>query len=217
MAKSRAQRGVTLIELLVALALVSVVLAAAGNMMLQAYANEATYREQNIAQQNARTASDMIADDMRGAAKVNVTMTYTISGVSYTETLPKDTVVYGGNGGTGTVGGSAAIAITDYTKPLAFSIYDNTGTKKSVYYWLNTGTKQIYRKFSAAPTSVTDGTPIANFITTFTVARPLAASTTNPSTNDYNLVRLNITATAGTNPTSTVTLQNDVMLRNNLL
>jgi prepilin-type N-terminal cleavage/methylation domain-containing protein len=64
--------GITLIELMVALALVGVVLAAAGTMLLQAYANEAAYREQNAAQQNARTAADSVTDDLRGAVKGSV-------------------------------------------------------------------------------------------------------------------------------------------------
>lgn len=63
------RRGYSLIELLVALALVSVVLAVAGTILLQAYANEASYREQNEAQQNARAAADSLADDLRGTIK----------------------------------------------------------------------------------------------------------------------------------------------------
>jgi prepilin-type N-terminal cleavage/methylation domain-containing protein len=68
----RSSSGVTLIELLVALALVGIVLAAAGTMLLQSYANEAAYREQNQAQQNARAAADIITDDLRGAKKDSV-------------------------------------------------------------------------------------------------------------------------------------------------
>ena len=68
-AKRRTSVGITLIELLVALALVGVVLSAAGTMLLQSYANEAAYRGQNTAQQNARTATDTITDDLRGVVK----------------------------------------------------------------------------------------------------------------------------------------------------
>lgn len=64
--------GVTLIELLVALSLVGIVLAAAGTMLLQSYANEAAYREQNQAQQNARAAADILSDDLRGAKSGSV-------------------------------------------------------------------------------------------------------------------------------------------------
>jgi len=68
-AGARRSRGVTLIELVVALALVSLVMAAAVNMLLQSAANEAAYREQNAAQQNARSAADVVTDDLRGAVK----------------------------------------------------------------------------------------------------------------------------------------------------
>lgn len=68
--KRQVRTGYTLIELLVALALVGVVLIAAGTMLLQAYANEEAYREQNEAQRNARVASDILTDDLRGAKRI---------------------------------------------------------------------------------------------------------------------------------------------------
>lgn len=106
--------GVTLIELLVALALVGVVMAAAGTMLLQAYENEAAYREQNEAQQNARTAVDFVTDDLRRA-------------------LPRPGLVVSGYivpvpvyEGTGT-----------NSNRLRFSVLDDNGNPRTVSYWFD--------------------------------------------------------------------------------
>lgn len=85
--KQRVVPGFTLIELLVALSLVGIVLAAAGTMLLQAYANESAYREQNQAQQNARAACDIISDDLRGAAKKAVGVAGALPAVGTTTTF----------------------------------------------------------------------------------------------------------------------------------
>lgn len=67
-AQRKGPRGFSLIELMIALALSGVVLVTAGTMLLQSYANEAAYREQNEAQRNARAALDMVVDDLREAS-----------------------------------------------------------------------------------------------------------------------------------------------------
>jgi type II secretory pathway pseudopilin PulG len=64
--------AVTLIELLIALGLVGIVMAVAGTILLQAFANEQTYRQQNTAQTNARAAVDALSDDLRGAKKNSI-------------------------------------------------------------------------------------------------------------------------------------------------
>jgi len=68
-AERKGRGGFSLIELMIALALSAVVMAGAGTMLLQAYANEAAYREQNEAQRNARVALDTVTEDLREARK----------------------------------------------------------------------------------------------------------------------------------------------------
>ena len=68
----KGRRGFSLIELMIALGLSGVVLLTAGTMLLQAYANEAAYREQNEAQRNARAALDIVIDDLREASAGSV-------------------------------------------------------------------------------------------------------------------------------------------------
>lgn len=111
----RKHAGVTLIELLVALALVGVVLAAAGSMLLQSYANEAAYREQNAAQANARAALDIVSDDLRGAKRVK-----DANGIL----LPDAAVTLGAR--------TAA-------DPLYFDVVDDSDATRRVYYWLDSG------------------------------------------------------------------------------
>lgn len=64
-AKTGGRRGFSLIEMLIALGVSGIVLAASGAMLLQAYSNEIVYREQNEAQRNARVALDTVISDLR--------------------------------------------------------------------------------------------------------------------------------------------------------
>lgn len=109
--------GVTLIELLVALGLVGVVLAAAGTMLLQAYINEATYREQNEAQQNAHTALNFVTDDLRRALKSSVP------------------------------GQRAFVGVGTASNPVRFRVLDDDGaTTKLVRYWLDAANRNLMRE-----------------------------------------------------------------------
>lgn len=214
------KRAYSLIELLVALTLTGVILAAGATLLIHTVSNEQVYRQQNLAQQNARTAMGVIADDMKSALKKRVAVT----AGSVQATVPSATV-------RGAAAGNATPAnITSYTTPLYFNIYNDDGTtERRVRYWLN-GTdlrREIvnYVDESTTPasaTSATAGTVIGRFITVFKAQKPYdSISSSNPLTNDYNVVRLTIAATQGvtgdTNQQSVVTLTSDVTLRNNLL
>ncbi|HVK01871.1 MAG TPA: type II secretion system protein [Armatimonadaceae bacterium] len=74
-----AAAAVTLIELLVVLALMGVVLSAAGSMFLQTFESEAAHRDQNAAQASARTAADTLTDDLRGAIKNSLVVPGTLT------------------------------------------------------------------------------------------------------------------------------------------
>lgn len=192
--------GVTLIELMVALALVSGVLAAAGTMLLQAYANEAAYREQNEAQQNARTALDLITDDLRGALK-----------------NPGLDNLYGWGPGGSTI-----------NNPLRFRVMGDDGsTQKVVRYWLvpdsnDPNKRNLLREVDTdyARTPGVNGVVVARNIVPRTQVNPgkgyfigiLGAIT------DINGARVTITTAKGTGSNqSEVTLFSLVMFRNQVL
>ncbi|MGC4047855.1 MAG: type II secretion system protein [Armatimonas sp.] len=210
----------SLIELLVALAITGIVLAAGATLLVHTLSNEKVYKQQNLAQQNARTAIGIIADDMKSALKKRTTVT--ASGVQ--ATIPSATV-------SGAAAGSATASnITSYTTPLYFNIYNDDGTtERRVRYWLN-GTdlrREIvnYVNETSTPgsaTSATAGTIIGRFITEFKAQKPYdSISSTNLLANNYDIVRITVTATQGVTGDSTqqsvVTLTSDITLRNNLL
>src|SRR5258707_15354051 len=90
----RRQHGLTVTELLIALALVGLILSASSAMLLQAYTNESVYRIQNNAQQSTRTALGTIADDLKQARRSAATVT--IGGIS--ASMPTNTVIGAANG-----------------------------------------------------------------------------------------------------------------------
>jgi prepilin-type N-terminal cleavage/methylation domain-containing protein len=214
-----ARRGYSLIELLVTLAIVGIVLAAAGSLLLQAYANEAAYRQQNGAQQNARAAADMVADDMKGAKRV--TSVVTIGGQQ--ATLPTGTVQGAGLGATATT--------PRWSTPLFFNVYDDLGAERRVRYWLE-GTnlrRQIvaYVSETATPgaaTAETAGTVVARNVRVFTARKPGVNTAGSTSLADYNhsIVRLSVQVVEGDAASeadprnSRSAVQADVTLRNNL-
>jgi len=217
--------AITLVELLIAMALIGIVLAAAGNMLLQAFTNESGYRQQNAAQQNDRTAIRTITDDMKGAARQVTVVTLGNGANAKSAVLPTNTVKVGTDA---TI--SSATNVT-FSAPLTFNTYSDTVTSRTVYYWLRSNKasasdsgyelrRMIVNAGSAGPASETDGTVIARNVWLFTAQKPYTAlSASIPNLNNYNVVRVIITTTEGrgsTNP-SIVTVRADVMLRNNLL
>lgn len=140
--KCRTCRGVTLIELLVALALCGIVLAAAGTMLLQSFTNEMAYREQNAVQADARAAVDALTDDLRGAK-----FTVDASGNKVTTLVVPGTI--------------------SVTTPLYFNLDDDSGTTKRVRYW-RSGTN-LLREIDTALTRVNgvDGVVVARYVSNF--------------------------------------------------
>lgn len=160
--------GTTLIELLIALALVGIVMAAAVTLLLQSAANAAASREQNAAQQNARGAADAVTDDLRGAV-----------GDSLPATPPAD---------------------PNPSSPLIFTVYDAAGAARTIRYWRDTGSGDLYRQpGNESPVAV------ARHISGFRVS--CADST----------ITVTVTATLGSAPLqSSVTVCADVVPRNRL-
>jgi type II secretory pathway pseudopilin PulG len=201
----------SLIELLVALALTGVVMVPAAALMLQSYANEAAYRQQNTAQQNARRAADLVADDMKGAKRAAVLLTVG----TIRATLPTDTVI----------GAGSATANIGNTAPLYFNIYDDNQLEKRVRYWLE-GTnlrREIVAYVSeastpGAPASATSGVVVARNVLTFTAWKPFV-TTNDLDPSHYSVVRITVRATGDGTATSgsSVIVRADVALRNNLL
>jgi prepilin-type N-terminal cleavage/methylation domain-containing protein len=214
------RRAYSLIELLVALVLTGVVLAAGGTLLIHTMNNEQVYRQQNLAQQNARTAMGVIADDMKSALKKRTS----VAAGTVQATVPSATV-------RGAAAGNAtATDISNHTTPLYFNIFNDNGTtERRVRYWLNgTDLRREIVNFvdeattPGAATSATAGTIIGRYITSFKAQKPYdSLSTTNPLANNYDIVRLTISATQGvsgdSNQQSVVTLTSDITLRNNLL
>ena len=210
--------ALTLIELLVALALVGIVLAAAGSLLLSSFSNDAAYRQQNNVQQQARYATDIVADDLKGAKRYATVVT-----VGTTKaTLP-----------TNTVQGLSASNIASHTAPLYCNVFDDAGAEKRVRYWLN-GT-DLRREVvpyvdeattPGAATGATGGVVVARNMTTFT-ARRVAVSGNVLDPGNYHLIQLDIVATdppvtgalttAQLNTVSRSTVTTNVTLRNNLL
>jgi type II secretory pathway pseudopilin PulG len=208
--------GITLIELLVSMVLVGIILAAASMLLLQSFASEATYRQQNSAQQNARKALDAVADDLRGAERVSAVITMG----TVQATMPSQTV-------RGTTAGNATPAnISSSASPLYFNIFNDNSVQRRVRYWLN-GT-DLRREVvdyvdeattGGAATSATAGMIIARNVSTFTAQKPYdSQSASDPRLNNYNIVRVIIATTEGTaGSQSQVQLRADIVLRNNLL
>jgi len=220
-----ARRGYSLIELLVTLAIVGIVLAASGSLLLQAYANEAAYRQQNGAQQNARAAADMVADDMKGAKRA--TSVVTIGGQQ--ATLPTLTVQGAG------IGMSAPLVpnwvTPTWTSPLYFNIFndDPAPIEKRVRYWLEgTNLRREVVAFGAATTvaasSSTGGVVVARNVRAFWACKPFVSTSGSTNLADYNhsVVRLSVRVVEGdvaleNDPrNSRSAVQADVTLRNNL-
>ncbi len=208
----RNRAGLTLIELLVALALTGIVMIPAASLMLQAYSNESTYRQQNSAQQNARRAADLVADDMKSAKRLS---TVVVVG-TVQATMPTSTVRGAGVGATVVTPTSAA--------PLYFNIFDDSGAERRVRYWLEgTNLRRDIETFVnetttlATPASATSGVVVARNVLVFTAQKPLlTANDLDPS--HYNIVRVSVTCTEGTgSQQSSVIVQANVTLRNNLL
>lgn len=206
----RSGGGFTLIEMLIALALTGIILTAAGALLLGAFKNEASYRQQNSAQMNARRAADYIADDMKGAKRV--TSSLTVNGVS--ATYPTGTVQGIPAGSTVTPGA---------TSPLYFNIFDDNGAERRVRYWLN-GTdlrREIVTYVDetttpGTPSSPTGGVVVARNVSTFTAQKPY--DSLNPP--NYDVVRIVITTAEGDAAApwrSQVTVRADVTLRNDLI
>ncbi|MES2461582.1 MAG: prepilin-type N-terminal cleavage/methylation domain-containing protein [Armatimonadota bacterium] len=214
--RTRRRAGLTLIELLVALALTGIVLIPAAALLLQAFTSETAYRQQNSAQQNARHAVDVVADDVKGAKRLSTVVTVG----TVLATMPTSTVRGAGVGSTAVTPTSAA--------PLYFNIYDdgtNPPGERRVRYWLEgTNLRRDIEAFVnetttlATPASATSGVVVARNVLLFTAQKPLlTANDLDPS--HYNTVRIIVRATgdgtAGNG--SSVTVQSDVTLRNNLL
>lgn len=106
------QGGFSLIEMMIALALSAIVMAGAGTMLLQAYANESAYREQNDAQRNARTALDTVTEDLREARN--------------TVGFPRDIPPY----------------YPTSSNPLKIQTWDNSTEPITIRYWLADPTLQ---------------------------------------------------------------------------
>ncbi len=200
----RGAAGLTLIELLVALGLVGVVLAAAGTMLFQAYASEAAYREQNTAQQNARTAADIVSDDLRGAARPM------IGSPLKPDPNPANTVTIQANPPNS----------PGQTTPIYFNVNDEDGsdeTQKRVLYWLDGMNLMREVSTNTALATGTSGVVVARNISTLTALKPYAPP-------NYNVVRIVVTASNGDRDSNGAlitandpTVQVDVTLRNNLL
>lgn len=215
------KRAYTLVELMVAMLLMGLVLAAAGTALLQNLNNEVAYRQQNQVQQNARTAINLIADDMRGAVrnpalrKPDGTAVAFASGAS---TAPTNTVRGIGSAPT-------------YTAPLYFDIRDdgavsNSGNPRRVRYWID-GSNNLRREIVAGTVNATSGNDTTTAAGTgldtngVVIARNINSFTTSKPNGD-NIVRVVLSvqlvgdANQASSTTSRVTFQVDVSLRNNL-
>jgi prepilin-type N-terminal cleavage/methylation domain-containing protein len=190
--RARRDGAFSMIELLIAAALLSVVIAAAGAMLLQAFGNEVAYRQQNNTQVSGRSAADAISDDIRGATG------------SYFPVYPGTFTTVTGSAITKPAGNSS------WTSPFTFTVANDTGVSRNVRYWLaaNGGAYNLMRQVDAN-TDTNAGVTIAQNVdpTTFSVSY---SSTTTTATVD-------VTSLVGTAPQqSNVRVRVDVIVRNNL-
>lgn len=208
----RARAGTTLAELLVSITLSGIVLAAAGTMLLQSLKNDLTFRRQMNAKQNARTAADTVADDLKGAVR----FTSLVQVGSLMHPVPTDTVI-------NILSKGSTASIDDYTHPLTFDILSDTGTLRRVRYWRRwNSTALMYelrrevvadtlsggtRTASESATAANAGKVIGSGITRFSVTKQ---TIDNIDTYDVACVIVEVT-----DSTATASVQANVFLRNN--
>jgi type II secretory pathway pseudopilin PulG len=194
-----------LIELLVALALVGVVVAASGTMLLQGFTSEAAYRQQNQAQASARAAVDSLSSDLCGAA------VGTISPGTNPPTLasPFSMQVYQDSGATTS---KVFYWMTTVTDP-------NDASANMTTLWREVTPTSTTTPTGAGKVPVAVGKvakPTASAITSNLSSLVLFPATSPaPPADASKTATIDLTVIAGSaNTRSTVRVQTDVVLRN---